>query len=143
MKEILLIILIISGCIGPVMAQENRMVGDKPSTDRVHKSLVYYDPAKSIEIMIGQEFAIELDANATTGYQWHLAEPLLDNSIIELLGTEYRVSETGLIGTGGKEIWKFRAIDEGKTMISMKYIRPWEEDTPLVKNVQFRVVIYH
>jgi inhibitor of cysteine peptidase len=70
-----------------------------------------------------------------------LAEPL-NNSIIELLSTEYRVSEAGHVGAGGKEIWKFRAMDQGKTIISMKYIRPWEKDIPPVKNVQFRVVIY-
>jgi inhibitor of cysteine peptidase len=106
------------------------------------ESPVYSDPAKSIEVTNGQEFSIELDANATTGYQWQLAEPL-NNSLLELLSTEYRVSETGLVGAGGKEIWKFRAVDQGKTMISMKYIRPWEKGTPPVKNVQFQVVIYH
>ncbi len=142
MKEILLVIFIICGCIGPVTAQEIRIGGDKSLPDTVQKGLVYYDPAKSIEIMIGQEFAIELDANATTGYQWQLAEPL-NNRIIELLSTEYRVPETGHLGAGGKEIWKFRAVDHGKTIISMKYIRPWEKDIPPVKNIQFRVVVYH
>jgi inhibitor of cysteine peptidase len=124
------------------MAQENRIFGDKPLTNKVHKSLVYCDPAKSIEIITGQEFAIELDANATMGYQWQLAKPL-NKRIIELLSTEYRVSETGLVGAGGKEVWKFRAVNRGKTMISMKYIRPWEKDVPPEKNVQFRVVIRH
>jgi inhibitor of cysteine peptidase len=124
------------------MTQREAIGGDTSLPDKVQKSLVFRDSAKSIEIITGQEFAIELDANTTTGYQWQLAKPL-NKRIIELLSTEYRVSETGLVGAGGKEIWKFRAANQGKTMISMKYIRPWEKDVPPEKNVQFRVVIRH
>jgi inhibitor of cysteine peptidase len=142
MKKILLAILLIYGCIGPVMTQREAIGGNTSLPDKVQKSLVFRDSAKSIEIITGQEFAIELDANATTGYQWQLAKPL-NKRIIELLSTEYRVSETGLVGAGGKEVWKFRAVNQGKTMISMKYIRPWEKDVPPEKNVQFRVVIRH
>ena len=125
-----------------MMAQGEIIGGSISSPEKVRKNLVHRDPAKSIEVATGQEFAIELDANATTGYQWQLAEPL-DKRIIELLSTEYRVSETGLIGAGGKEIWKFWAVDHGKAIISMKYIRAWEKDVAPIKNIQFRVVIYH
>ena len=142
MKKILLTILLIYGCIGPVMTQKEAIGGNTSLPDKVQKSLVFRDSAKAIEIITGQDFAIELDANATTGYQWQLAKPL-NKSVIELLSTEYRVSETGLVGAGGKEIWKFRAVDQGKTMISMKYVRSWEKDVPPLKNVQFRVVIHH
>lgn len=100
MKKILLAIVIIYGCIGLVMAQKERIGGNKSLLDAVRKSLIYSDPSKSIEVTIGQEISIELEANATTGYQWQLAKPL-NSSIIELSSTEYRVSDDGPRGAGG------------------------------------------
>jgi len=140
-KKILLAIIMTCCCIGLVTAQGQSDGVNKPLR-KSGENPVYNDPARSIEVTIGQEFFIELEANATTGYQWQLTKPL-NSSIIELLSTEYRVSENALAGSGGKEIWKFRAIDQGKTIISMKYIRSWEKDVPPAKNVQFRVVIHH
>ena len=141
MKKILPAIVMICSCYGLMMAQ-GEIIGGISLPEKVRKNLVYRDPAKSIEIATGQEFTIELDANATTGYQWQLAEPL-DKKIIELLSAEYRASETSIIGAGGKEIWKFRAVARGNTIISMKYIRAWEKDIAPIKNIQFRVLIYH
>ena len=142
MKKILLAIIMTCCCIGLVTAQGQSDGVNKTLRELGKESPVYSDPATSIEVTIGQEFSIELEANATTGYQWQLAKPL-NNSIIELLSTEYRVSEKALAGASGKEIWKFRAVDHGKSIISMKYVRPWEENVPPAKNVQFRVVIHY
>lgn len=142
MKKILLAIIMTCCCIGLVTAQGQSDGVNKLLCESCKENPVYSDPARSIEVMIGQEFSIELEANATTGYQWQLANPL-NNSIIELLSTEYRVSEKALAGAGCKEIWKFRVVDQGETIISMKYIRPWEKDIPPVRNVHFRVVIHH
>jgi len=141
MKKILLTVIMTCYCIGLVMAQEQPGGTNKPLRELGKGSLVYSDPAKSIEVTIGQEFAIELDANATTGYQWQLAKTL-DNTIIKQLGTEYRLAETGLIGAGGKEVWKFKALGLGKTIIAMKYIRPWEKEVLPVGNVQFRIIVH-
>ncbi len=141
MKKLVMIIVMLCSCIGIAMAY-GQACGVKKSSDETGKDRpVYSDPSRPIEIMIGQEFAIELESNKTTGYQWQLAQPL-SNSIIELLCDEYQVSKTGLIGAGGKEIWTFKSISSGETIISMKYIRPWEKDVPPVGNVQFRIIVH-
>jgi inhibitor of cysteine peptidase len=87
----------------------------------------YRDPATVIEVEKGSEFAIVLDSNPTTGYQWKLAAPL-DEGIVILESTEYEEPDTELIGAGGEEKWTFKAQGLGDTTISFIYVRPWEEE---------------
>lgn len=81
-----------------------------------------------------------MDANATTGYEWQIASPI-DDKLINLVSSEYVPYKTGLVGSGGKSIWTFKAIHAGKAHISFKYIRPWEKNTPPVKEAVYIVDI--
>jgi inhibitor of cysteine peptidase len=100
----------------------------------------YSDPAKTIEAELCKDFAITLESNKTTGFGWDIAAPI-DEKVLKFIGCEYIAADTGLIGSGGKEIWSFRAVCPGKTKISFKYTRPWEKDVPPAKNLMFNVVI--
>ena len=98
------------------------------------------DTTNTIKAMVGKELVITLDANATTGYEWQLASPIDDN-LISLVSSEYMPDKTGLVGSGGKSIWTFKAVQAGKTQISFKYIRPWEKDAPPAKKATYIVNI--
>ena len=98
------------------------------------------DITNTIKTAVGKEFVITLDANATTGYEWQLANPT-DDSLIKFMRSEYVPDKTGLVGSGGKSIWTFKAVRSGKTQISFKYIRPWEKDIPPVKEAVYIVDI--
>jgi inhibitor of cysteine peptidase len=87
----------------------------------------YRDPATVIEVEKGEEFAIVLGSNPSTGYQWKLAEEL-DAEIIVLVKTEYEEPDTELIGAAGEEKWTFKAEGLGSTSITLAYVRPWEEE---------------
>lgn len=89
---------------------------------------------------LGTQFALLLESNPTTGYSWQLAEPL-DESMVILVSKEYEQSkeksgsESGgegetMVGVGGEDVWTFRAVGEGETEISLKYVRPWEPASP-------------
>lgn len=83
----------------------------------------FSDPDVPIEVKRGEEFAILLESNATTGYRWTLLAPL-DASIVSLLRTEYRAgSAAGQVGAGGMEYWSFGAEGKGTTLIAMAYTR--------------------
>ena len=99
-----------------------------------------YDMTNTIKVTVDKEFVITLDANATTGYAWQLASAI-DDSLIKLVHSEYVPDKTGLVGSGGKSIWTFKAIRTGKTKLSFKYIRPWEKDIPPVKQATYMVDI--
>lgn len=98
------------------------------------------DMINTIKTTVGKEFVITLDANATTGYEWQLANPI-DNSLIKFVNSEYVPDKTGLVGSGGKSIWTFKAVQAGKAQLPFKYIRPWEKDAPPVKNAVYIVNI--
>ena len=95
--------------------------------------------AKVIEVQAGQNFTIILKANATTGYQWQFAKPL-DENLVQLISSKYLADKTKLVGTGGKQVWIFKALKAGQTTISLKYVRPWEKNT-LPQNEEFYLVI--
>ncbi len=87
----------------------------------------YRDPSKLIEVEKGEEFAIVLESNPTTGYQWKLAEEL-DAEVITLVKTEYKEPDEELLGASGEEKWTFKAEGLGETSITLAYVRPWEEE---------------
>ncbi|MDY0039216.1 MAG: protease inhibitor I42 family protein [Desulforhabdus sp.] len=94
----------------------------------------------SIQASPGEEFAITLQSNPTTGYRWELAAPL-EEEVVKLVGNVYQSPETKLIGAGGQEVWTFKAVGQGEIIIQMKYVRPWEKDIPPVQTKQFKVVV--
>jgi len=95
---------------------------------------------KSIETRVRQDISIALEANATTGYQWELARPL-DEKTLQLVKSEYLPEKTGLVGSGGKQMWVLKALKQGKTIVSFKYSRPWEKNNPPARKESFSIVV--
>jgi predicted secreted protein len=100
----------------------------------------YSDPARTVDAEPCKDFTITLESNKTTGFGWDIATPI-DENVVKFIGCEYIAADTGVVGSGGREMWSFRALRPGKANISFKYIRPWEKDVPPAKNLTFNVVI--
>jgi len=47
----------------------------------------------------------------------------------------------GMVGVGGTEIWRFRAVKVGRQTLRLDYARPWETGVAPVKIVSFNVVV--
>ena len=101
---------------------------------------LYSDPAKTIETEPCKDFTITLESNKTTGFGWDIAESF-DEKVVKFVSCEYVAADTALVGSGGKEMWTFRAVCPGKAAISFKYFRPWEKDVPPAKKMAFTVVV--
>lgn len=95
---------------------------------------------KPIKVALGQEFKIALESTPSSGNQWLIARPL-DESLLKLLGTEYKRGRPSGPGAAGHEILSFRALGEGKTQIQLKYGRLWERDPGPTRTTNFVVVI--
>jgi len=87
----------------------------------------YTDSGQTISIGINQEFVIALGSNPTTGYSW---QESYDETMLELVGGEstYKESKEGVVGAGGIEYFRFKALKAGETEITLAYKRPWEEE---------------
>jgi inhibitor of cysteine peptidase len=100
----------------------------------------YTDPNVALQVRVGQAFALTLESNRTTGYQWELAEPL-NGAILKLANSEYKAPGTTRVGTGGHEVWTFQSVGKGKTKIALKYVRPWEKSAAPARSETFEVII--
>jgi inhibitor of cysteine peptidase len=90
----------------------------------------YTDPGQTVTIGVNQEFVIALGSNPTTGYSW---QESYDGSMLELVEKIYRPGEEAkgdVVGAGGVEYFRFKALKTGQTEITLVYKRPWEEPTP-------------
>ena len=90
----------------------------------------YTDSGQTISIGINQEFVIALGSNPTTGYSW---QESYDETMLELVGGESTYKESkeakqGVVGAGGIEYFRFKALKAGETEITLVYKRPWEEE---------------
>ena len=57
---------------------------------------------------------------------------------------EFKPSETGeppLVGAGGWEIFRFKALSTGQTSLKLVYHRPWEEGVEPLKTFSLQVVV--
>lgn len=80
----------------------------------------------------GQEMAVSLPSNPSTGYGWQVAEG--DESILQQIGeVEFHPPGEGdeaPLGKGGVERLRFKAVGPGQACLKLAYRRPWERGEP-------------
>jgi len=90
--------------------------------------LVADDAGGTLSVRPDDRIVITLESNATTGFAWELtSEPA--SEVLELVGSEYVEPETDLVGAGGEEVWRFRAMAEGTTSLALTYMRSFSGET--------------
>ena len=72
------------------------------------------DPGKMIRVPVGQEFNIVLKANPTTGYDWEYVGVY---EWIQPLDKIYQPDNTGLVGSGGTDVFTFKAHGQGNAVL--------------------------
>jgi predicted secreted protein len=97
------------------------------------------DPSKPIEVKAGNEFQIVVEANPTTGYHWEIVGEL-DGSL-QLVSREYNGSQPAAVGSGGVDIWKFKAATPGQVSITLGYYPPSNEPTDPQQTTTFMVIV--
>jgi inhibitor of cysteine peptidase len=81
---------------------------------------------KEITVSAGGSFKVSLESNATTGFSWPEQAEIGNTAIVEQTDHEYVAPTSDLMGAPGKEVWTFKALKKGTTVIAMQYSRPWE-----------------
>ena len=96
---------------------------------------------KEVEIAAGGSLTVTLESNPTTGFQWELTE-VTDQTVLKYESQEYQEPGAGApVGAGGKEVWTFKALEKGRSTISMEYRRSWEEGVAPAKTFTLTVVV--
>jgi inhibitor of cysteine peptidase len=95
-------------------------------------SLTDADNGKQISMRPGEILTLTLESNPTTGYSWQVME--LDSAVLTQEGDpEYKQSSgaEGLVGAGGTETFRFKAVGSSETTLELGYTRPWESVPPV------------
>jgi len=85
---------------------------------------------------------VSLASNPSTGYVWHVSKPE-DEKVLAQTDAKY-ISDGNsnqiIHGQGGRNYWKFTALQAGTTEIQMVYARPWESVQP-AQTFMLKVII--
>jgi len=100
------------------------------------------DELEPASLQQGETFEITLEANATTGFSWEIAE--IDEDIVQLVGSEYvpEPNPEQLCGKGGKTVFRFQAVGSGETTLKWVYHRSWEKDVEPLKTHVVQVTVF-
>jgi inhibitor of cysteine peptidase len=91
---------------------------------------IFGDSASEIRVKVGDDFVIELDSNATTGYTWQF-DSRLNSAVMTLVEQRYVApKDSGKVGAGGTQRFTLHATGAGTATTRLVYVRPWEQ--PLV-----------
>jgi predicted secreted protein len=81
------------------------------------------DPSQPITVNADEVFMIVVESNPSTGYHW---EVVGDLSGVELVSREYTATEPVIPGSGGVEVWTFKATIAGDTSVTLGNYPPGE-----------------
>jgi len=84
------------------------------------------DSGRTVGMKTGDVLEVTLPANPTTGYVWAVAE--CGENLKQLSEPEFESASPGLPGAGGKETFRFQALQPAKTVLKLAYRRPWEKN---------------
>ena len=96
------------------------------------------DPSQPIVVNAGEPFMIVVESNPSTGYHWELVGDLTG---VEFVSREYTPSEPVLTGSGGMDVWAFKAVSTGETQITLGSYPPGVDGGEPEQSVTFSVEV--
>jgi len=102
-------------------------------------TLTQADKGKTVKVQRGEPFAIELDTNPSTGFDWLVHE--IDPAMLRQGESEYFGGEAGLVGTPLRVVLCFTGLECGSTRLKLAYRRSWEKDIRPKKMLTFKLRI--
>ena len=82
---------------------------------------------------VGELLRIELDGNASTGYEWIRTQPasLEGSPLVSEKEGDYQPLGVQPVGGPGTFCFRYRAMQTGTVTLAFEYRRPWEPDDPI------------
>jgi inhibitor of cysteine peptidase len=88
----------------------------------------------------GDVLVVSLPGNPTTGFSWRLRK--VDRAVLKLTSSAYIPNKTSppKVGSGGKFVFRFRALVEGRTPLRLVYVRGGKVNTTPAR--MFRLTVF-
>ena len=88
----------------------------------------------------GDTLAVSLPATSGTGYVWQVAK--VESSILAQAGNAtFEHDQKAMPGAMWHQTFHFSASAAGAAMLELRYLRPWEKDTPPAKSFTLNVLV--
>ena len=122
------------------------MAAEKQSNNKKEKEHNVFVMSEGSETHIAvksfEEFSIKIKSNPSTGYSWWVKEPK-DEAVVKFKGRkeDEEDEESPMFGAPSFEIFSFKALKPGETVIRLHYRRPWEKDVPPIKKHNVYVTV--
>lgn len=87
------------------------------------------DPTQMVTVKAGEAFELVVPANSSTGYRWNIL-PELDENIVQFVEQNYISDQPVIPGSGGMDVWIFRAVSAGDTTVVLGYYPPGNPNDP-------------
>ena len=88
------------------------------------------DNGRRVDLKPGQVLVVTLESNPSTGYQWEVSA--VDTAVIQQMGEAEFLSSvsTGkqIVGAGGMERFRFKALKVAESSLKLVYHRLWEKE---------------
>jgi inhibitor of cysteine peptidase len=105
------------------------------------QSLSSGDAGKVITAAAGSELTVTLEFNATAGYSWTENADMSQSGVLQQTSHKYQPPGEVIPGWGGQEVWTFKALTAGTTIVSMEYKRPFEPNNPPANTFNVTVTV--
>jgi inhibitor of cysteine peptidase len=102
------------------------------------QTLTAEDADRVATIAQGEEFAIALDENPTTGFRWTIAS--ITNTL-SVVSSEFTAPDSSRAGAGGRRTVRLRAERPGDGELQFQSRRPGAGDAPSARDYSFRFVV--
>lgn len=96
------------------------------------------DPAQPIDVQAGETFVIVLDTNPSTGYHWEVLGELIG---AEFVSRDYIADEPVMPGSGGVDVWTFKALSAGEAQVTFGNYPPSTEGGEAEQTVTFNISV--
>lgn len=112
--------------------------GEKPPGTELTQA----DNGKTVKLAVGKPLVIRLPGNPTTGYSWRTAK-ITGEAVAAAGDPKYQVDAhaPGMVGVGGTFTFTFNAAKQGKAVINLEYVRPWEKGVAPIKTFSATVEV--
>jgi inhibitor of cysteine peptidase len=114
------------------------LVISSPKEAKMSSVLTAADNGRTVELHVGDEVALRLPENATTGYRWAIDSA--DANLVDIKEGQY-VSTSEKMGGGGEAQWLIKAKAPGATSIKLKRWRQWEGESSVVERYEITLRI--
>jgi inhibitor of cysteine peptidase len=97
------------------------------------------DNGRELTLSRGDTLEVSLPATSGTGYTWQ-AVPIVD-PLAKPVGEMKFKTDHATPGAAGNQVFRFLLDASGTGTIEMRYLRPWEKDTPPAKVFKILLIV--